>query len=57
MTMTSYFSQFGYKHAVNVVKPVTQDLFGNDNNDNDKVFYSTLIIHFIFNTAIDVFAY
>ncbi len=30
----------------------------NDNdNDNDKVFYSNLIIHFIFNTAIDVFAY
>ncbi len=27
------------------------------NNDNDKVFYSTLIIHFIFNTATDVFAY
>ncbi len=26
-------------------------------NDNDKVFYSTLIIHFIFNTAIDVFDY
>ncbi len=26
-------------------------------NDNDKVFYSTFIIHFIFNTAIDVFAY
>ncbi len=26
-------------------------------NDNDKVFYSTLIIHFIFNTAINVFAY
>ncbi len=30
----------------------------NDNdNVNDKVFYSTLIIHYIFNTAIDVFAY
>ncbi len=33
-------------------------LADNDNdNDNDKEFYSTLIIHFIFNTAIDVFAY
>ncbi len=25
--------------------------------DNDKVFYSTLIINFIFNTAINFFAY
>ncbi len=25
--------------------------------EHGKVFYSTLIIHFIFNTAIDVFAY
>ncbi len=34
------------------------DQISNDNdNDNDKIFYSTLIIHFIFNTAIDVFAY
>ncbi len=29
---------------------------GND-NDNDKVFYSTVTIHFIFNTAIDAFVY
>ncbi len=28
-----------------------------NDNDNDKVFYSTLIIHFIFNTATDAFAY
>ncbi len=27
------------------------------NDNDDKVFYSTLIIHFIFNTAIDLFAY
>ncbi len=32
-------------------------IFNINDNDNDKVFYSTLIIHFIFNTAIDVFAY
>ncbi len=28
-----------------------------NDNDNDKIFYSTLIIHFIFNTDIDAFAY
>ncbi len=28
-----------------------------NDNGNDKVFLSTLIIHFIFNTAIDAFAY
>ncbi len=28
-----------------------------NDNDNDKAFYSTLIIHFVFNTAIDAFAY
>ncbi len=28
-----------------------------NDNDNDEVFYSTLIIHLKFNTAIDVFAY
>ncbi len=38
-----------------IYKSVVED---NDNdNENDKVFYSTLIIHFIFNTAIDVFAH
>ncbi len=34
-----------------------EEFFYGQDNDNDKVFYSTLIIHFIFNTAIDVFAY
>ncbi len=34
-----------------------QDSDNGNYNDNDKVFYSTFIIHFIFNTDIDAFAY